>query len=109
MKGCCGDSGEPEMQMLPGMEASVTLDAFSGTSGLVVCGASDWQNKVTLRTPLLCSCNGAEVLSMKALPRPHLHLALSPLPPSFLSTINVHQVLLKCITAITAKTQGFDE
>ena len=42
-----------------------------GTSGLVVCGASDWQNKVTLRMLRLCSCNGVEVLSMKALPRPH--------------------------------------
>jgi len=71
MKGCCGDSGEPSMQMFHSMGASVALDTFLGTSGLVVCGASDWQNKVTLRMLLLYSCNGVEVLSMKALPRPH--------------------------------------
>ena len=28
MKGCCGDSGEPEMQMLHSMGASVALDTF---------------------------------------------------------------------------------
>lgn len=85
-RGCCGDSGEPEMQMLHSMGASVALDTFLGTSGLVVCGAGDWQNKVTLRMLLLCSCNGVEVLSMKAPPPPPPCIwpsqLLSPLPSS---------------------------
>ena len=110
MKGCCGDSGEPSMQMFHSMGASVALDTFLGTSGLVVCGASDWQNKVTLRMLLLYSCNGVEVLSMKALPAPTLHLALSAPPsPPLLSTTNIHQVLLNYITAVTANTHDFDE
>lgn len=109
-RGCCGDSGEPEMQMLHSMGASVALDTFLGTSGLVVCGAGDWQNKVTLRMLLLCSCNGVEVLSMKAPPAPTLHLALSaPLSPPLLSTTNIHQVLLNYITAVTANAHDFDE
>lgn len=89
-RGCCGDSGEPEMQMLHSMGASVALDTFLGTSGLVVCGAGDWQNKVTLRMLLLCSCNGVEVLSMKA-PPPRPHPASGPLSSSLPSPPLHHQ------------------
>lgn len=85
MKGCCGDSGEAETQMLlpPGSICCVK-DTFLGTSGLVVCGASDWRNKVTLRTLLLCDCNGPEAMSMKALPA---HPEPGPLSPSLPSSL----------------------
>ena len=89
-RGCCGDSGEPEMQMLHSMGASVALDTFLGTSGLVVCGAGDWQNKVTLRMLLHCICNGVDVLSMKA-PPPRPHPASGPLSSSLPSPPLHHQ------------------